>query len=269
MNRRNFVKRAGLFVPGALLYHWTQPAIAASTIITRVISAANQNAIQMANSTWARPVAFPASWTKIRVGMRFHFTDTGAGLTGNPVMVMGLCSGTTNQYGDATTTHFVGCAWDQSTWARIGANEYTPGAAFANSAPVARKRISTTNTDSAILYGAFGGNYFTNQAAAAAADRMVTFLDITKGSPNYTFHIPFAQTSSGGVPGDVSAANFLLYMGQTNPAPSENNYSVANPADQTLAVNEGANGTLNAVNLYWNRADLSIEITDIALAVLA
>ena len=77
LSRRSFLKRGTLFLPlafvaGAAAIVGTSKARAASTIINRTISAASQNAIHMANSTWARPVAFPSTWNVIRVGCRMR-----------------------------------------------------------------------------------------------------------------------------------------------------------------------------------------------------
>ena len=98
----------------------------------------------------------------------------------------------------------------------------------------------------------------------------MVFIDITKGSPNYTFHLPFCSTTCCSVPplNDLTSAKFLLYAGQTNPVPTEQSYQ-STAVDRTIAVNEGSDGTLNAINVAWNRADAPMELTDIAVAVLA
>jgi len=40
-------------------------------------------------------------------------------------------------------------------------------------------------------------------------------------------------------------------------------------ASKTLAIDEGTNGTLNAINLAWNRTDAMVEICDVAVSVLS
>lgn len=267
LSRRNFIKRSSLFLPLAFFAGSLIPrtAKASSVIINRTISAASQNAISMANATWARPVTIPATWTKVRIGCRMHMTNSLATMTSDPIFTMGLCSGTTNQYGDTTTTHFVGQAFDNATWTFSAGPPvvYNPAVQ-----PIGRKRVGTTNTDTINLTPAGSGFLFNADAAANTADRFITFIDLFKGSPNFTIHSPFHCAATTGALADVTSAKFLFYMAQLSPAPSEGNY-IATSADQTLAVDEGADGTLNAVNFYWNRADSTIEICDIAVAVLA
>jgi hypothetical protein len=97
---------------------------------------------------------------------------------------------------------------------------------------------------------------------------MITFLDVTKGSPNFTLHMPFRTTTSFGIGTDVSAQNFLLFMGQTSPTPG-GTYDTGNLSSPTLAVDQAGNGTLNSINLFWNRPDATMEICDVAVAVLS
>jgi hypothetical protein len=268
LSRRSFIRRSTLFLPlafvaGAALAPWR--AKASSVIVNRTISAASQNAIQMANSTWARPVTMPAAWTKIRLGLTMHFSNTGANISGNPIFVMGFNSGTANQYGSVTCQNFVGAAFDRATWT------YNAGSTtwYSVPMPIGRVRVATTNTDSAAL--ATGANsIFNSGAATSSADRACYFIDLFKGSPNFTFHVPFyLDNSLGGPAGDFTATTFLFNMGILNPANPGGAYTQGSITDRTLAVDEAGNGTLNSINVYWNRADLSPEICNVAVAVLA
>jgi hypothetical protein len=271
LSRRKFIRRSSLFLPLSFFAGSTLKTAATSTIINRTIAAAPQNAISMANATWARPVTIPATWNKIRIGCRMHMTSTGANLLSNPIFAMGFNSGTAEQYGDATCLNFLGIAHDTATWSYVatGTSWYTLLAASI----VARKRIGTTNTDGALFAdGALPA--LPGGAATNSADRFMLFLDITKGSPNYTMHMPFrwADQIQGQV-ADCSSAQFLFYMGQLTPDPTAiNGYQIHDgtnwDASPTIAFSESIN-PLNAINLYWNRADATLEICDIAVAVLA
>lgn len=273
LSRREAIKRAALFLPLSFFLGSRITSKATSVIISRTISAANQNAAQMSNSTFARPVTIPASWSKIRVGARLHMTNTGANLTGGPIFSMGFNSGTAAQYGDATCQNFVGLTILGSstgvyTWVNSGTTQYEMLSPGNGGGQFAQTRVGTTNTNSTLY--ADGANCLVNSGAGTnSADRQIMFLDITKGSPNYTFHLPFRCVTGPGAGADVTAANFLMYMGQSAPTPVESGYDRTNLASPTLAVNEGTNGTLNAVNFYWNRVDAVMELTDIAVAVLA
>jgi hypothetical protein len=57
-------------------------------------------------------------------------------------------------------------------------------------------------------------------------------------------------------------------MALPNAAPSEGQYQTASINTGSLAFSESVN-VLNAINFYWNRVDLSPEICDVAVAVLA
>jgi len=277
ITRRKFIRTASLFLPMSFFAGSVLTAKAGSSIKQRTISAATQNAIQMFNATWARSVNLPGGWNRVRVGMRFHMTDAG-NLTGQPTFAIGLCSGTANQYGDATTTHFVGMVIEVNPAATWSSGTTTYNLGTTGSCWFPRVRIGTSNTTGTALIGSTGYCFAINKrAATSTADRQLHFVDIIKGSPNYTFHAPFSiwDTAAGCSDpvfcGDVSAFNFLNYMGQNDPAPTESASYHANPGTSgpTLAVDEGANGVLNAVNLYWNRVDAAVEVCDVAVAILA
>jgi len=102
-----------------------------------------------------------------------------------------------------------------------------------------------------------------NDAAGATPKRHIYFVDITQGSANFTFE--FLDEYSGSI-ADLSAADFLLYAPQSSPSISNHRFT---GAPQTLAVDEGTNGTLNCVNLHWDHTDANIELSDLAIVRLA
>jgi hypothetical protein len=166
-------------------------------------------------------------------------------------LFLGLCSGTSNQFGDSTTTHAVGIvttgSWQFQT-------------TFYNAtSPAPAKRVGTTTTTGTVLAAnaAIGCT-----AAATTADRGMWFVDIIKGSPNYSFQL-FAPSNA--VAGDQSAATFLTNMEATTPSIVGYSFSAA----QTLAVNEGTDGTLDSINISWDHTTPVIEICDIAVARIA
>src|SRR5579885_1728374 len=73
--------------------------------------------VAMNTAKWARLVQIPASWTALRIGIRVRLGDNGGAVASTPRFALGLCSGTTNILGDATTTHFVGAITNSSSWA--------------------------------------------------------------------------------------------------------------------------------------------------------
>jgi hypothetical protein len=243
----------------------------ASTIITRTINSATQNAITMSNSTWARTVALPPSWNKLRLGMRLHFNPSASDLTmtGGSLLAFGLSSGTADQYGDASTTYFVGmCIGDASTtW--TCSTGYTSQGEYDGAPMYGLVRQGTTNTLSSALTP---GNTLTAGAYVNSFDQLMYFLDITKGSPNYSFYMPLYcyQPITNPSGNGYTSATFLnnIIIGSPNPGgPMKQN--TASVYTMQMAVSEATYGTLNAMNISWNRTDVLPEICDIAIAVLS
>lgn len=224
----------------------------ASVIKVRTISAVTETSIQMVNSHFARLISIGTGWNKVRVGIRLHMEDTGVDAVSTPRFAMGFCSGTANQFGDATTTHFVGILSDAATWSVAPGVRYAAANMFKPA-----KKVGVTTTLGAT---AFGTVFI--PAPASTANRNLMFVDITKGSPNYSFH-QFATSATPTT--DVSAATFLSQMELATPSLTEHTYY----GPQTLAVDEGADGTLDAINFSWDRTNPYIEICDIAVAILS
>lgn len=219
----------------------------ASQIVVRTIAGNPEAAIQMSNSTWARPVNLPSTWIKVRFGIRVHFQPSVS--PGNTaIFAVGLCSGVANQFGDFTTTHFVGIQVSGNYG--INAGQFTNNTVF----PVVR--IGTTSTLGLAIQPT--NTTFLTVNAAATADRALLFVDIVKGNPNYTISCFMANVVT-----DKTAVQFLTDVQQGNP--TEIGYSFGTP--QTIAVNEAANGVLNAVSCSWNATLSMPEICDIALVL--
>lgn len=225
----------------------------ASVIIARTISAATEKAIAMENSAFARTLSIGTSWTKLRVGIRFHFRDLGSAPSGTPRFAIGLCSGTTNIMGDASVTHWVGLITNTATWG------YAAGSHYGSIDLVAAKKVGSTLSTGTSLSGAAMG--IPARAADNVPDRMMLFADIEKGSPNFAF--------SAFWPGpisviDASRAQFLSRMEEATPSAfSTHTFTTGG----SLAVSE-ADGVLNAINIAWDRASFAAELCDIAVARL-
>lgn len=231
----------------------------ACTILSRTISAVEDKRIVVSNSQWARPLPMGSNWTKIRFGLRWHIRDSGANLAGTPRMALGFCNGSTNLFGDATTTNFVGLRTNETTWTRTSANRYLVN----GSTWQLTKKVNTTITTGL-------GLWTTTQwgiglgAAVPSADRTVFFFDLTKGSPNYTFD-GFSWQNTGAAPADVSKATFLEQM-EVAGTPSIPGHAMSN-VTQTLAVDESA-GVFDHCTFFWDRTTPEMEICDIAIARL-
>lgn len=190
-----------------------------------------------------------STWNKLRIGVRIAVNGS-ATVVGTPIFAMGVCSGTGNPFnnGAASTDHFVGATTRKSTWA------YSAGFFYINSGTddwVPTKRVGTTAT--------LGSQMNLLVLPAVSEERVwILFLDITKGSPNYTLQSFYSNNTL--VP-HITREQFLETVEIEAATLSNHAWGTA----QTLAVDEGADGALNAVNLAWDRAIPQIEISDVAI----
>lgn len=221
-----------------------------SVILSRTISSVVDKRIVLSNSQFAR--LLPMTWNSIRIGVRWHMRNNGANLGSGGRLAVGVCAGTTNLFGDATTDHFVGWVTD-GTWAF-----FTPPNQYTTLSAKPATRIGSTLTLGTVFAA---GNNMPADAGGSNTDRKIFFLDIVKGSPNFSLSL-FAW-SSGAI--DVTDNQFLLAMEQA--APSLTNHAAVSA--QTIAVNEGTNGTLNAVNISWGRSTPEVEVCSLAIARFA
>jgi len=258
-SRRQFIKTGLIYLPAAaLLTRFSViDLVGASSIKSRTVSSVVEERASLANSHFARPHGV-ATWNKLRIALRLSSTDTGAVIGGTPEFAVGLCAGTTNIYGDATTDHFAGLHTHGSQFDRgtVGGVPYY--ASTGSTVRPIKKVVSTvtTGTDIAVTAVVVLGD------AASAFHRVLLFVDITKGSPNYTFSL-FWFTAGGLV--DASASDFAIQAASASPTFSQHQMSTG----QTLAVDEATNGTLNCVNLLWDKATPQIEISDLAVVRLS
>jgi len=279
-NRRGFIKRGALFLPaiflprigdnpivvelfnrdGSEVFHVPRSCglQAASVIKARTFSSVVDNRIRLTNSNFARlwSTDVGTSWTTICVGCRMTIEDTGANLVSTPRLAFGICVGTSNIFMDATTTHWLGFYSVDPTWPRVSGSPATYAMADATTAPLFSKRITSTITSA--------GTQTANPRLCdcSTANRSAFFMYITKGSPNFTGSL-FCR--GGTTASDVSLAEYLAALPLSSP--SITNHS--NAGNVTLAIDEGANGSFNAVNIAWDRTSPAIELSDLAVVKLA
>lgn len=255
--RRDFIKVGALFVPTLLTTFRVIDASAGSVIKSRTFSSVQDNRIQLSNSHFARAHGV-SSWSKLRIALRFSMNDSGANLTSTPVFAVGLCSGTSNIYGDASVTHFVGLLPISATWTRLtSALCYATNASGGDVTPT--KKIGSTETHGT----AIGSQTVQIPADVTIAMRWMWFVDILKGTPNYTLSY-FAVTSRSTAT-DVSVADFLTQANLGSPSFAGH----GNSGTQTIAVDEATNGTLDCVNISWDRVTPEIELSDLAVVKLS
>lgn len=229
----------------------------ASVINQRTISSETDNRIVLQNSNFARLVPIGTSWNSVRVAIRYAGNNTGANIAGTPRLAVGLCAGTSNIFLDASTTHWVGALTNLATWtwhAASGGNMAYYGANWA-----AAKKIGSTIT--------IGGTMSTCSitADATTTTRRFMFVDIIKGSPNYTINGFYPAGVNVAAAPDVLYTDWLSQFDVASPSFTNHTYN----SGTTLAVDEATDGTLNAVNVAWNQLTPTIEICDVAVLRLS
>ena len=204
---------------------------------------------RVGNSVIVRSVPLPVGWSQIRAGIVFQ-VDTGATIP-TPNIALGFCKGTTNCYGDQSVTHFVGIN-STTSWAYSGGT-------LQSLTIVPLKKVGSTRTEgTSITSSCYGyGDIGSSEV------RSFLFCDLYYGSPNYTvraFYRNALNTSSN--PGED---DFRVQMEAVTPAYAHSLYQTG----QTVAVDEGTDGTLDTFNFYWGSEFSPIEITILGVSVLA
>lgn len=210
-----------------------------------VISRHSSKWAQFNNSIAARLVDL-GTWNVLRLGILWSIRQDSPITAIDPTVAFGFCSGTANTFGDASATHFVGLSMDKNTVWSVSGNFLDTDVLT----PV--KQVGAVLTSGTTLTGT--NLVFANTTSSNV--RSMTMLELTKGSPNYSFR---AFRRSVATEADVTPEEFTAQMEAG--APSLTNHAFVGP--QTLAVNEGVDGTLDAVSVYWSLTTSSMEISDI------
>jgi hypothetical protein len=232
-----------------------------SVIKDRTISSVVDKRVQLKNSSCARlwSSSIGTSWTKVRVAARITITDSGAALTGTPKFAFGMQSGAATDgsnlfLSSGGPVHWFGIYTSGlATWNRAAG----PPVLYGNGAVscgLTSKKIGTTITSGA-------NAYYPELVDATTAGRGVLFLDVTKGSPNFTLNV-FARTVA--TSNDVDLATYLAQVVLDSPTVTNHTFLGA----QTLAIDEATNGFFNAVGFAWNRSDALIELSDVTVVKL-
>lgn len=193
----------------------------------------------------------------MRIGIHYYIPST-ATITGTPRLWMGIGSGLTNGIGDATTTNWIGIYTDTASMTRTlsGAQAYTGG----NTIRLV-KRVAAVTTPHAT-----GGMTTNSFFSMDEGFRAVMLLDITKGSPNYTFTLGHTASNSGIIGIDNTVAQMETYMGlplgMAGIGTVNNPNYAASVTNNALAMSEVA-GNLDCIQVYWDKTAAPLEIEGI------
>ncbi len=237
-----------------------------SSFVTTSFSDGNDISLQVNREEWVRTLTIGSSWTHIRIGLLWQVTGTSTIAASNG-FAMGMCSGTAHPFADpVTTTNFVGIyANNGLTFNSNAPNDWFQ---FANTMLFGATKVGSTLTTSGGNFADSVGMWVPNTAVTHR--RGIIFVDITKGSPNYTLGITMPTNSS--VTHDFTINNLLVGMnesfGSILSAEFPGLMSTGNTPDSTMAASEGP-GAFDTVNIYSNFLNNPMEIQEIAVQKLA
>jgi hypothetical protein len=202
----------------------------------------------LANGEAIRATSYTSNWTQIRVGILGGLVNTSADIVGNPVLAFGVCAGNTNGYGAASSTHVVGVRTQAASFAyHAGPPAYIDNIGAATSQRF--KKIGATVTATNMP--------FTNNGmiSATTSIRSALFVEIQRGSPNFTIGLAGA-TSAAGAQADLTQTEFYSMM----ELPFGGTYSSVKSGygfiggSSSFAVDEATNGVCDHIFVFWDRA---------------
>lgn len=212
----------------------------------------NGKEIPLLNGGIDRPFSTMTSWNVIRIGARGWLDGPNADINPLGDFMIGLCSSNSSPYHPTNSTdNFIGAG-------ALGANApYNIGSAgnqYRFNSARRFRRVGTTTTN--------GTNLGTRYISSVATVRTAFMVTITRGSPNFT--VDYFTLNSSAAVADFDDASFDLQMVQPNPAFS----GYSNSTGQTFSIDEGTNGVLDRLNIYWGHATYPLVIQDVAVARL-
>ena len=228
----------------------------ASSIQVQVLQSFNDVQFRLANSwkarLWDETLILP-SWTTLRVGCCAVIPAVTSLLGKN--LAFGICSGVTQPYGTETVANFIGAKFGAGdTWAYVS-GELTSVDCYAS---VKQSGSGETLSASKIMND---GRFWT------ATNRSALFVQVTRGSPNYTVDVGMAHGVANGL--DVTPEEFLTGMSVpfANLSTWKSGYTSSTP--QTVPVDVGTYGQFNAVNWMWDDAGVEFRNCTCAVARIA
>lgn len=227
----------------------------------RLIGGSNDRYIALDGAEIVREFTPPSGWTELRLGVQCGFPDSGVGITGAQLAI-GLCAGPTKSYNSASPNHFVGITSKHDalgTFARqvSPVNYYDCGTGQAK--PTMIQDGAATFSASAMI-----GDVPRFDAASTWYRGILTvrfrqsggkwYIDY--GYMNTSFWADFTME-------DVwECLEWPLYGAQD----ISNGGRVVEQGDATgFTVDEGTYGTLDHVNIWWNKSVPKLEVFGIAL----
>jgi len=224
-----------------------------ANIGSRVFNLVSDKYLSLANEEFVRTLAIGSNWSRLRLGMLMALTPDEPNNLGGVLFTLGLCAGKTNPFGAASTTNFFGALFGSNPAGNTLTYVANSGSPYYWSGRNVMKRVGATTT---------GATGFTSESHRIATNtgslqrRSLHFVEFLKGSPNYT--MTFWTAPLTGMANDFTPAHLLDGLEQAGSI-TVNGETFGAGTAMTLAFDETA-GTLDSVDLFWNRAAHPIEV---------
>lgn len=221
------------------------------------------NRLQLGNNEYLRTLQMGSEWQSLRIGIRYSVVDAARTTVGNWGLIVGVCNGLSGIQAASTTDYMgggiFGAAVPSGTTGGISMafNASTPNYYSMSNAP-----NCVYKTGSTYLYGGASvvTHYIPGSGAGGAYATQVMgqlFVDIQKGSPNYTLQVWYtnaAATAQTHVTDAVFMSNLETWT-STN---------LTGGGAKTLAY--AGNGLFDTLSIAHYRAWPPIEIDMIGIA---
>lgn len=244
-----------------------------ATIVERTILGETDKRIVLTREQMGRTISVGSNWNAIRIGFRHSLTINNAnGVVAPGIWAFGLCSGTEKMMQDDTTKHFVGIITSGEDYYASNfssANNIRVGSSYSTAYNISKK-VNLIYTNAVINHGDSGSysssyNFLTSSTNTIGMGAWI--FEIRKGNPNWNFKVysPSWRYSSNNN-GNVDYNKFINAINNTNINTS--NYYFYYTATATLPVDEIADGYLDTINIAWQSVTESLEVSDVAYAIL-
>lgn len=209
-----------------------------------LITYGSDRRLELGAAEAVRAPVYLDDWTTIRIGLQISMNAVASNIVSTPVLAFGVCNGNTNVLAAATADHVVGIRPNQATWTYNAG----PPSYFAVGSSAAWQQFKKIGTVVSTVNTPNIAKYISNTTTV----RTGWFLEITKGSPNYTFRVAH-PVSAAASQSDVTDTEFVTIMELStlvDIGTVKTNYNSV--VSTSLAVSE-ADGVLDHIFVYWDR----------------
>lgn len=194
-----------------------------------------------------RSPVFGSNWSVLRIGLRLSFDGVLASIAGSPVMMVGLCNGTTYARVNEGGGHAVAWWMPHGSLTAVTNGSYNYLSNAAGIKPYRRQGSTVTNGTEV------------NSATRVYSNSPTTittgiFFEIIKGSPNWTCSNAYVSDLTG-ANSSLTEAQFqtIMELASLSTIATVRSGYVFQAASGSQAIDEGTYGILNNVFVYWDR----------------